>query len=215
MPTNSSVLNSHAAQVVTVAVEGDVDAAVARRLIAEIGLSMGPVYGLKGKSHLDKRILSYNNAARWSRWLVLRDLDAPCAPELLRSRLPNPSPQMHFRIAVREIEAWLLADRTRIAQWLRLPVDIVPIDPEALEDPKSALIQLARRSRSRLIRDEMSPATFTSARVGPGYTGRMIEFAANLWRPRFAADSSSSLARCLRCMERWKTSTFNEKGTIA
>src|SRR5258707_10499772 len=109
MPTNSPALNSHVAQVVTVAVEGDVDAAVARRLIAEVGLSMGPVYGLKGKSHLDKRISGYNNAARWSCWLVLRDLnhDASCAPELLRSRLPNPSPQMHFRIAVREIETWL------------------------------------------------------------------------------------------------------------
>jgi hypothetical protein len=192
--------------VVTVAVEGDVDAVVVRRILEEAGLAMGPVYGRRGKSQLDKSLGGYNNAARHVAWLVLRDLDhdADCAPELARLLLPKPALNMCFRLAVRQIEAWLLADRARIAELFQLPLEVIPEDPDALTDAKAAMVSLARRSRNRRLRMEIVPEGSTRSKVGIGYSGRMIEFAADLWRPRIGALSSPSLAGCLRAVERWK-----------
>jgi hypothetical protein len=190
---------------VTVAVEGDLDAAVARRLLGDAGLSPGAVYGRSGKSRLDRSLDGYNRAARRARWFVLRDLDhdASCAPELMERLLPEPSAQMCFRIVVRKIEAWLLADRRKMAAWLQLPMDVIPGDPEMLADAKATLVQLARRSRSRLLREELVPAAGTHSKVGPGYTGRLIEFATIQWQPQVAALGSPSLARCLRAIACW------------
>ncbi|HEY7213346.1 MAG TPA: hypothetical protein VIC28_01890, partial [Thermoanaerobaculia bacterium] len=191
-----------------VAVEGDLDAAVVRRLITQAGLSMGPVYGRRGKDLLDKGLRGYNNAARHACWLVLRDLDhdAGCAPELVRSLMPEPSAYMRFRVAVRQVEAWLLADRARVADLFQVSLDVIPPNPETLDDAKWVMVQLARRSRNRRLREEIVPEANTSAKVGPGYTARMIEFATNLWRPQIAKLSTPSLASCLRSLERWKES---------
>ena len=52
---------------VTAAVEGAVDEAVVRRLVAHVGAVSGDVYGKNGKPHLRQRINGYNNAARRER----------------------------------------------------------------------------------------------------------------------------------------------------
>jgi hypothetical protein len=190
---------------VTLAVEGDIDLPIARRLLLSIGLELGAVYGLHGKDRLSQRLSGYNYAARRTPWFVLRDLnnDAPCAPELVRNLLPAPAPQMCFRVAVRSAEAWLLADREEIARFLGVSRALVPTDPETLPYPKQTLIDLARRSQRRVVKEDLVPAEGTSARVGPGYTGRMREFAADLWRPETAAHLSPSLQGCLRALRRW------------
>lgn len=94
--------------------------------------------------------------------------------------------------------------RLGMAELLKLPSRTIPQDPEALADAKAMIVQLARRSSSRRIREEVVPAAGTSAKVGPGYTGRLMEFAADKWRPRTAALSSRSLARCLKAIDTWK-----------
>jgi hypothetical protein len=50
----------------------------------------------------------------------------------------------------------------------------------------------------------MRPAAGMRAKVGAGYTGRMIEFSTDLWQPRIAAQDSPSLAGCLHAMDRWR-----------
>jgi hypothetical protein len=190
---------------VTIAVEGDLDAAVARRVLRAGGLATGPVYGRSGKLQLDKKVHGYNRAAARSCWLVLRDLDhdAGCAPELRQRLLPQPAPWMCFRVVVRAVEAWLLADRSSVARWLQVPYASVPPSPEALDDPKAALVQLARRSQSRWLRDAMIPAAGTRTKVGAGYTGAAIEFVTEHWQPRAASLNSPALAGCLRAIEAW------------
>ena len=49
--------------VISSAVEGVVDEAVVKRLIAEAGGKIGPIYGKRGKSLLRQKINGYNNAA--------------------------------------------------------------------------------------------------------------------------------------------------------
>jgi hypothetical protein len=67
---------------ITLAVEGRTDEAVGKRLLAHAGIEAGAVYGLRGKHDLDGKLPAYNNAARFSPWLVLRDLntDSPVLP---------------------------------------------------------------------------------------------------------------------------------------
>jgi len=188
--------------VISAAVEGLVDEAVARRLIALVGATPGPVYGKSGKAYLRQRIAGYNNAARHSPWLVLVDLDsdAACAPPLLAAWLPMPAPYISFRVAVRETEAWLLADAQHLAAFLRIACSRIPRDPESLDNPKNTLVELARHSRSRSVREDMVPRPASGRPVGPAYVSRLIEFVSGpsaLWRPETAARRSDSLNRCL------------------
>jgi len=184
--------------VVSAAVEGIVDEAVIRMLVGEAGGSVDAVYNKNGKSSLRKSIAGYNNAARFSPWIVLVDLDqdADCAPPLLADWLPAPAPQMCLRIAVREIEAWLLADHVNLPAFLGIPPTRLPLDPEGVSDPKRCLVDLARRSRRRDIREDMVPQTGSGRSVGPAYASRLIEFVARAWRPEVAARRSDSLRRC-------------------
>ena len=195
MPTATPVF-------INAAVEGPVDEAVAKRLIAFVGGSPGAVFGKNGKSRLRTRIMGYNNAARRSPWVVLVDLnhDQECAPLLRSEWLPEPAGKMCFRVAVHEVEAWLLADRKGIARFLGVPQSAVPRDPEAIDDPKKAMVDLAKSSSRRPIREDMSPREGSGRPVGPAYASRLMEFAGGAWSPEEAMNTSDSLRRCVECL---------------
>jgi hypothetical protein len=187
------------------AVEGLIDEAVMRRLLLYVGAIPGTVYGRQGKAYLKQHITRYNAAARHSAWVILLDLDndAACAPTLQKTWLPSRAPRMCFRIAVRAVETWLLADRQRLAQFLSIPVSRIPPALEAENDPKSLLVNLARHSRKRATREDMVPRQHSGRKVGPAYASRLMEFIEDTttgWRPDVAAKESDSLKRCLRCL---------------
>ena len=189
--------------VISAAVEGIVDEAVVRKLIAHADATPGDVYGKKGKSFLRQKIAGYNNAAQRAPWLVLVDLDNEgCAPPLRNAWLPQPAPYLCFRVAVREVEAWLLADAERLAGFLGVARSRLPPDPERLADPKTTMVKLARASRRRDIREDMVPRPRSGRQVGPAYSSRLIEFASLHWRPDVAAGRADSLKRAMRCLER-------------
>ncbi|HWP60972.1 MAG TPA: hypothetical protein VNL14_23955 [Candidatus Acidoferrales bacterium] len=189
---------------ISAAVEGPTDEAVAVRLIHHVGAEAGVVYGKQGKPHLRERVSGYNRAARHAPWLVLVDLDrdADCAPPLRTAWLPDPAPRLCFRVAVRAIEAWLLADAETIADFLGVARSKVPALPETLDHPRTALVNLARTSRRKDIRQDMAPREGSGRPVGPAYTSRLIEYAGKHWRPTEAAKRADSLARAIRCL-RW------------
>jgi hypothetical protein len=191
--------------IVHAAVEGDLDEAVVRRVVLQQGGQLSTVYGKSGKSDLKRRVQGYNNAARFAPWVVLVDLDhdAECAPPLRAQWLPAPANTMCFRVAVREVEAWLLADGETLAHFLGVPIRLIPGDPEGLDDPKGAMVELARRSRRRAIRYDMVPRPASRRSVGPAYNSRLIEYVEDIsagWRPDVAAGVSESLARCMQCV---------------
>jgi len=195
---------------INVLVEGDPDEAVICRILSCVGLVCGTVYGKRGKNDLLQRLPNYNQAARFAPWLVVVDLnqDAECAPPFVHSVLPNPAGGMRLRVAVRAIEAWLLADAERLAAFLGVPLARIPLDPDAEIDPKSTLVNLARRSRRRAIREDIVPREGSGSKVGPGYTGRLIEFvvaAKYPWRPEVAMRRSDSLRRCVEALQAMKT----------
>jgi len=195
-------VSQDATPIVTSAVEGDLDEALVRRITQHLGLSLGAVHGRRGKPFLLRSIAGYNNAARFSPWMVLVDLDrdCDCAPDCIQQWLPRPASQMCFRVAVRAVEAWLLADRERIAAWLAVGVGRVPANPDALNDPKMSLVNLARHLRRIAVRDDFVPRRGSGRPVGPLYTTRMIQFIQDRntgWRPDIALHASDSLASCL------------------
>jgi len=194
---------------INVLVEGIMDEVVVRRLLEYVGLTCGIVYGKSGKGYVLRRLPRYNQAARFAPWLVVVDLnrDAECGPALVRSVLPHPASGMQFRVAVHATEAWLLADAERLAAFLGIPVARIPPNPDAEPDPKTTLINLARRSRRRAIREDIVPREGSGGRAGPGYPGRLIEFAMateHMWRPEVAIQHSDSLCRCLKALETLK-----------
>jgi hypothetical protein len=189
--------------------EGPIDKAVSQRLLVHIGLPVGTGYGQNGKPDLLRVLPRYNQAARHWAWLAMTDLDqdAECAPPFIQATLPNPSPGMRFRVAVRAVEAWLMADAERLAAFLDIPLNRIPQYPDAELEPKTALVNLARRSRKRAIRQDMVPRQGSGSQVGPGYSGRLIEFvtlAHGSWRPDVAAQRSDSLRRCLEALKTLK-----------
>ena len=194
------------------AVEGALDQAVLERLIRDAGASFGTIYIKRGKGNILRQLNSYNNAANNHPWVVLVDLDsdASCAPDFVVRYLPQPSQWMCFRIAVREIESWLLADRERLSKFLGIRKEKMPSKVEDLPSPKEELIKLAKKSKSRRIQEDIVPDPESGRLVGPAYSSRLIEFVIDTtdgWRPRIAATQADSLARGMKCIneliKRW------------
>lgn len=188
--------------IVSVAVEGVSDAAVVRRILSSVGLDVGPEYVTRGKARLDRQLSGYNNAARFAPWVVLRDLDydAPCASGLIAALLTDRAEHMYLRIPVRSIESWLIADPNGFSRFFGVSHALIPSRPDELDRPKRALVDLARRSTKRAVREGMVPAPGTSNEVGPEYTAQIIEFSSTVWDPGAAADNSESLRRCLAAL---------------
>jgi hypothetical protein len=190
--------------VVSAAVEGIVDEAVVRKLIVQTGGRPGTVYGKNGKPYLRRQIEGYNNAAKRLPWLVLVDLDrdAECAPPLCEQWLPDPALYLCFRVAVREVEAWLMADGESLSSFLSVARSRIAAEPEQLFDPKTEMVNLARHSRRRQIREDMVPRERSGRQVGPAYASRLMEYVETGWRPEVAAQRAESLRRAIDCLRR-------------
>jgi hypothetical protein len=202
--------------VLTAAVEGLADEALLKRICDSVGASVGQVHGRYGKSYILKNLNGYNHSAQFRHWVVLVDLDydGACVPEVLPRWLPTPSRLMRLRVAVRELEAWLLADTERIAKFLGVAVAEIPADPDGVADPKRLMVQLARGSRRRAIREDMTPNIGSGQPVGPAYTSRMIEFIQSVesgWRPDVAAGNSDSLRRCISAISNLAEQEFGPR----
>jgi hypothetical protein len=97
------------------AVEGPSDEIVLRRIVTDRGAHVHRVQIQNGKTNLRRALPGYNGAAQGDPWLVFVDLDHDfaCAAALVTEWLPAPSVYMRFRVVVRQIESWLLADADR------------------------------------------------------------------------------------------------------
>jgi len=187
---------------INIAVEDTLSEAVLRQIIKRDGrYAIGVCYRRNGYGYLKKTIRGFNNAAKGTPYIVLADLEAKCPPEQLRKWLPVP---MHsnliFRIAVREIEAWLLADGNSIASFLGISRNLLPTDVDSIDDPKQCLINLARRSRRRELREAIVPDHNTTAKIGPDYNGQLSFFVSRLWNLSNAVKRSDSLCRATKAI---------------
>lgn len=158
-----------------------------------------------GAGYLRKRLNNFNQIARHSvPVLLITDLDTrPCAPDLVDawSGGKRLSRNLLFRVAVRETEAWLLADRQAFAKFVGVSVGRLPRDPEGLMDPKQELLNVVSRSRKRRLRDAILPEPGARSKVGLGYNATLSAFVAEHWDPVRASTLAPSLAKTMRRLD--------------
>jgi Domain of unknown function (DUF4276) len=157
----------------------------------------------EGAGYLRSRVSNFCQLARRDLVLVITDLDhLDCAPTLLgRWLAETPKPTSFLlRVAVREIESWLMADSQSMADFLGIPQARVPRDVEHVADPKRTLLELARRA-SKEIRSDLLPSRNSAAKQGLGYNDRLTYFTNERWDIQRARDNSDSLNRAITRLE--------------
>ena len=160
-----------------------------------------------GSGYLKSKMADFRRMAHHGLVVVLTDLDNwECAPSLRDQWIGNMQMpgKLIFRVAVREIEAWLLADRQNFANYLSIASARIPASVESIPDPKRVLLNLARKA-SREIRRDILPTKGSASLQGLGYNERLCEFVAQNWSITNARENSPSLARAILNIERVAT----------
>lgn len=189
---------------VNLAVEDELSEAVLRRILDQSGraYSVGTCYRKGGYGYLRKLIRGFNNAAKGTPFVVLTDLDeAECPSRLIQDWLGIPKHEnLLFRIAVREVEAWVLADRAAFARFIGVRLNLVPDEPDQIHNTKEALISVVRNSRRKDLREDIVPPVGSTRTQGPNYNGRLTTFVESYWDVVRACESSPSLRRTLETL---------------
>ncbi len=137
---------------------------------------------------------------------ILTDLDsAECACSLIRRWFSIPEtddvilpPECMFRVAVREVESWIIADYEAWGAFIGIPSVNFSMQPDQLDDPKRHILNVIRRKGRKKIHREMLPQGV--AQIGPRYNEVLCDFVDNLWEPERAAERSPSLDRALKAL---------------
>ena len=185
-------------------VEGMIDEAVARKVVQAAGHDFGTCYGKRGIGYVKEKVKLFNKSAPRGVMLVLvdfMDTRAVCPPEVIAMYLPHPHPNMIFRVVVAEIESWLLADGLNLADFLCISRTRIPTSPEQVCDPKRSVVNLARGSRCKSVRDALVPPRDASIPSGKLYASEMIRFVRDRWDLQNARRNAPSLDRCLCRLE--------------
>jgi hypothetical protein len=192
---------------VNVATEDELSEVTLHRVLASTNrYAIGTTYRRGGFGYLRRTIHGWNSAAKGIPFIVLTDLDtAECPAQLIEDWLQEERhPNLLVRIAVREIESWILADPINLATFLKVRKAPVLINTDAIADPKDVLVNLAAKSRSRAIRDRIVPRKGSTAKQGPDYNGCLSSFVRDYWDLNTAKGNSRSLTGTLA-----RLSSFN------
>jgi len=95
---------------------------------------------------------------------------------------------------VREVEAWLMADREGFSQYFSVNIDKIQPNTESIVNPKEYLLELIKISRKKDIRTDILPR-YPSDKRGPAYNSRLCEFVQSMWGVERAQSHSRSLDR--------------------
>lgn len=184
---------------VTLATEDELSEAIGQKLIEETHSDLTVAQRLRrgGFGYLRSRMRNFCELARLMPVLLITDLDAVECPMALMDewlRRDVKPDDLLFRVAVHQVEAWLLADRNGIAGLLRIAVRHVPANPDLLSDAKRSLLELAQRA-PRAVREELIAEQGAVASQGLGYNAVLSEFVRSRWDLPAAVRGSASLAR--------------------
>jgi len=163
---------------------------------------------VNGFGNIKKKTPAYLKMASSQHVFVITDLDrAECAPTLLRSWLNlNSNTALEFphrfvfRVAVREVEAWLLADTKGISKFLGIARANFPRKPDLLQNPKESLLEILQNKGTKRWHKQMLPSGKTAS-IGPLYNAKLCEFASKHWNPAHAATNSPSLLRAISALD--------------
>jgi hypothetical protein len=200
---------------ITLAVEDYLSEAVARKLLEQVN----PDYRVSqclckgGQGYLRSQINNFNKAAQFVPFFVLTDQDRGCPPKKISQWLKQEASRYFiFRIAVMEVESWVMAHREAFAEFMAVSSDRIPKKPDELDDPKRSLLSLAAHSRSSRLRTDLLPASGSTATVGPDYNNRLSQFIHTGWNVFEAEKNSESLRRAVLRIKELASSLQNKHG---
>lgn len=183
--------------------EGRLEEPVAEKLLVHCGHEKGTVYGQKGCAYLYEKAKGFQRLAQPGCGVLaladFRDTGTPCPSDALINKLSlsNPPPNFLCRMAVNELESWLLADAASLAGFLGISAANIPKKPDEERLPKQTLVNLAKRSGKTAIRKGIVPEQGHLGIVAPAYLATMTKFIREHWNITAAAQNSPSLNRCL------------------
>lgn len=194
---------------IRLAVEDVLSEALLRRALADrpVRYEIGAVYSRGGFGYLKRQSGAFNNAAKVCPFLLLTDLDQTiCPPELVTTWLSGRPKRdsFLFRVAVREVESWVLGDMAHLRSFLHIKNAPVILMPEALRDPKQELLKLSLRSRVREMREAVVWRDTKNGRLyqGPDYNGVLTRFVMEHWDICTARSACPSLEGLFTALQR-------------
>jgi hypothetical protein len=184
-------------QWIALATEDELSEQVGLHLAHEAGFEVGECLRRGGNGYLRSRVANFCQMSQTLPVLLITDLDqARCASTLVKEWLgkkQKPASFM-FRVAVREVESWLLADHDAMRALLGRKATKLPTAPDDLQDPKEALLRLALNA-PRDVRDDLVVKQGSIASQGIGYNARLCGLVRDSWQAARAANRSPSLQR--------------------
>jgi hypothetical protein len=181
---------------------------ISKKIWADVELTYITI-GKRGKGYIKNRINQFNNPNNPLPFFILTDLDAnTCAPQLISKWLKGPCRlNLLFRIAVREVGSWLLADTKGISKYLNLDHNYIKKEvniADNLSHPKEKLIVLVERSKKREIKKDIVRIKENRYKQGPAYNSRLIEYVEEFWDIEKATCKSDSLNRTIKALQKLK-----------
>ena len=192
---------------ITIAVEDILSELIVKKILYYIDKNIIVTKCLRkgGDGYLKSKINNFNQAAKTTPFLVLADQDRGCPPKKISAWLKTKAnPNFIFRIAVMEVESWILAHRDAFAKFISVSKDKIPKETDTIGDPKKFLLSLVSRSKSKRLRSDIVPSKGSTATVGPDYNGRLSIFIQTQWNPLEAKSNSESLNRMINRIQEFR-----------
>lgn len=190
------------------AVEDRLSEAVGHKLLVYFDMEPTTTIGNRGSDYLKKRARDLNRTAKGFPVFLLTDQDSPkrCPIEIMKGWLRAPCNEgFIFRIAVMEIESWIMADRQAFASFIGIDTNDISDNPDSIENPKEFMLDLVRKHGKRDLKNALLPSPGSTARVGPEYNPVMSRFVARQWDVRRAGSESPSLQRAISALDSFKS----------
>lgn len=189
---------------IALATEDELSEAIGLRLIAESPFHEADVLPLRrnGSGYLKSKVESWRQLAGQQVVLLLTDLDQIDCPVALRNEWLGTRPvpdRLLLRIAVREIESWVLADHDAMRKLIGDRGKLPPA-PDELGDPKAFLLNIVRKYAPRDVKQDLLAERGAMASQGLGYNRRLVAWVKSDWSPDRAAARSPSLLRARQAL---------------
>ncbi|MDR1133676.1 MAG: DUF4276 family protein [Synergistaceae bacterium] len=200
------------------AVEDELSEHAGRKIVEYLGGNVVRCFNAGCKSQLQANFQKYRQLAEREAVLLIVDLDRPshnmpCASVLINEwssgrALPS---KMFVRIAVREIESWLIADHEAMKIFIGTGRKF-PDEPDKLDDPKRSLLNLLRQKHLR--DDVVRLSKDGNVAQGIAYNNVLGRWVDEYWSPGRAGDKSESLRRAINKLGQYISDVSQRKNHL-
>ncbi len=164
-----------------------------------IKINISGQFSKGGNGYLRSNLKTFVNISNRVPFFLLTDLDNKNCPIALMESwgYNSPSKNFIFRIAVKEVESWLLADHQGVKSLFGDRIsNKLHSNCDSIDNPKEYFLDLAKKApkevRNSLIKKEGAVCS-----QALGYNAMLERFVRDTWCPNRASENSKSLGRTI------------------